>query len=237
MPRKIFLDHNFTNEQYDQLIEQGYDINTPPDWLNPVNFLVRGTVAEPSYIQGQFDEAMSEGRIFVTTDHRIIEHVTKDIDTDIGEQEEIHKGVLVLNNEIYRSMSGDDINEVVNTLFSNEFVAGQVFHVDSKGVTDATGFTGLEGKEFVELKDKESLERYTKTLEEAEQNAPPEGEDIIEQSRDVEEPADSIREPFANNEPDMPAEEQTDTMDQSFEEDMLVEQESQETQQGAEQSI
>lgn len=166
MARNIYIDHNFTNEQHNQLVELGYDIYTPPDWLNPLNFFVRGTVAEPHYINSQYQEAVDDRRMFITTDHRVVGHIA---DLQLNDSEDAnHRGVLIIGEDIFRSVTGEDIDEMLKEAFPVEFFGGKIVHIDHKGVTEVTDMTYTEAKEFVRDKDDEQLEAYMQSTQGAE---------------------------------------------------------------------
>jgi len=184
MSRPLYLDHNFTNKQYQELRALDIDVFSPPDWLNPVNFLVRGTVAEPHYINSQFEEAADDERLFVTTDYRVVENVTKL--REQGDDEAIASNVLVIDESIYKAFTGEDIQALIDEELP--FASGQLVYADSKGIVNMSNHSAIEGKDFVEAKGEEKLAEYIKQA--TDNDTATESDDSKEKGRDEAELAD-----------------------------------------------
>ena len=169
MSRPIYLDHNFTNQQQRELEELGVDVFSPPDWLNPFNFLVRGTVTEPYYINEQYEEAADNERVFLTTEHTVIEHVAKL--RDEGDEDAIASNVIVVDDRMYKSFTGSGLNSLVEQF---TLPTGTIVHVRPDGIQDISTITGHEAEKYVrevsEAKLADSIQRANEYTDDATDN-------------------------------------------------------------------
>lgn len=155
MSKKIYLAHTFNSEHQKAFEDAGYNVQSPPDWHKPFEFMARGKLPELIYSTNQLRDALGEDRTFITSDWRMIGLAPKVKDVEGGSS-----GVLAIHRNLAASMSATELVDFVDEKLTDH--PDRFIYTNEDETVDVTDLDERESAELVsEELEKEEIRDLT----------------------------------------------------------------------------